>query len=130
MAARVTDLLLERLAAARRAGVAFEDAWPVARGAALAVVDRSDTPEFTAWITALNATMPSWEASFERRPAPRRETALLGLLDEDRVPVPERECARCHAPIPDDRGRSARYCSPACKREVNAESQRLAGLAA
>jgi hypothetical protein len=77
--------LVELLGAARRRGDDFEDAWPAATLCAV-----RDAPEWQReqWLTAFNATRDAWRAGYDRQHAPRRERAVLALLDPDeREPV-------------------------------------------
>jgi hypothetical protein len=123
-------VLTAQLADARRSGVTFEEAWPEAFSAALAVApNRWERRE---WANVLGSMVDTWRSAWERRPAPSREVALQGLAaDPDRVPLPERECARdsCGREIPSARGRRggpARYCSDACRRLVSEERRMVA----
>lgn len=116
-------VLLAHLAAARRRGEAFEVAWPAAVAAALRVAPRD---ECEAWHDALAGTLSSWHEAWLRHPPTRAERALRSVAeDPDRVPLPERECERCHGEIPPERGRGTRvrYCSSECKEAANAEKQ-------
>jgi len=124
-------LLLDQLAAARRAGEDFEAAFETAVEAALAVV-AGDT-ERADWHEAFVGTIDSWLAGWERRPiATRAELALRAVADSsDREPAPERPCARarCGREIPEDRGRvrggqRVRFCSDRCRRLAYTERER------
>ncbi|HXW59238.1 MAG TPA: hypothetical protein VEJ23_07140 [Solirubrobacteraceae bacterium] len=109
----VPAALLEQLAAARRRGEGFDRAWPDAVGMALEAADAADRQ---GWAEALNSLADAWRASFERRPPSRQEHALAVVAsDPDRVPVPDRECARCGGEVPPDRPRRASYCSQDCR---------------
>jgi hypothetical protein len=87
----VLAALLDRLAAARRAGTTFADAWPDALAAALLCV--TDARERREWLRAIEQTAESWRDAYERRP-PRRSHwsphALSGLDGEMALaePVP------------------------------------------
>jgi hypothetical protein len=70
-------VLLDRLAEARRQGLAFEDVWPDALAAALAPIPPG--VERRAWLAALTETQPAWRAGWERGQPPRREQAVLAL---------------------------------------------------
>jgi hypothetical protein len=118
-------VLVERLATARRHGVAFTQAWPAALAAALAVAPQKW--ERDAWSKALAATWEAWQASYERTPAERTDHAFVLLDDPERcVPVPEQECARdgCENDIPPGRGngRPVLYCSDTCRKRASDES--------
>jgi hypothetical protein len=130
--AGVPAILLDRLAAARRAGQAFEEAWDPALAAAVQAADTGrDRRE---WLEAFRGTLESWRGAFERRSAPRCERALRVVAeDPERVPVPERECEHCHGPIPAGRGRPfapAKFCADECRRAATRERERLARAAA
>lgn len=87
----VPALLVEQLAAGRRAGATFEQAWPQALAAALRAAKPAERPE---WDRALHATVDSWAQAWLRGPASRLERALQAVAeDPDRVPLPARECA-------------------------------------
>jgi len=65
----VLAALLDRMVAARRAGIDFDEAWADAREAALhAAADKRGQRE---WSSALDATAASWRAAYERQPPPR-----------------------------------------------------------
>lgn len=122
-------VLLNRLAAARRAGQSFDAAFEAALLAALTV---APGPEVEDWRLALAETAEEWRAGWERRPLTRAELALRAVADPtDREPVPERPCARsrCRREIPDDRGRvrggqRVRFCSDRCRRLAYTERER------
>jgi predicted nucleic acid-binding Zn ribbon protein len=89
--------LREQLAAVRRAGVSFEEAWPGALEA------------------AVNA---AW---WERRLATRPEQALAVLVMPGGAPLPERACEHCGGEIPPERGSRGplpRFCSDRCRRRA------------
>jgi hypothetical protein len=120
-------ILLEQLAAARRAGVTFEEAWPDALATALQSADRSERAH---WREALSGTVDAWiDAWLRRPPQSGAERALLLLADgSDREPMPDRECVRCGREIPEDRGRHgapAKYCSAKCRHAACEERARL-----
>jgi hypothetical protein len=121
-------VLTAQLAEARRSGVTFEDAWGPAFKAALAAA--ANGWERREWSVVLADMVGTWRSAFECRPAPSREIALRRIAeDPDRVPLPERECARCGREISDARGRRggpARYCSDACRRLVSEERRAVA----
>lgn len=117
-------VLAEQLAVARRRGESFEDAWPDALAAALAVAPvKSEREEWTGVLTGM---VDRWRAAFERVPADRRERSLAILAsDPERVvPLPDRACERCGEEIPPDRGGLSIYCSGDCKDETNRERER------
>ncbi len=111
---------MQQLAAARRAGQGFEEAWPVALAAA---VQAADPGERRGWPEAFRATMESWQGAWERRPAPRCERVLQAVAeDPERVACSERECEGCGGEIPEGRGRKgapARYCSDGCRKRAS-----------
>lgn len=81
-------VLVEQLAAARRRGLSFEDAFPAAVSAAVSVADRD---ERTQWRAALADLRESWQACWERRPPTKAENALAMLAaGEEPVQVLER----------------------------------------
>jgi hypothetical protein len=123
----VPAVLLDQLAAARGAGVTFEEAWPEALEAV-----RAATPSQEAsWREALQETRSAWRSAFLRRPAKPRELALAIVAeDPDRVSMRDGECARCHGQIPAERHHSAIYCSVTCKKSATYERARLASAAA
>jgi hypothetical protein len=122
-------ILLEQLAAARRAGCTFEDAWQEAFAVAVAAAPNRD--ERREWASVLGGMVEVWRSAWERRPASAPEVALRVVAeDSDREPLPERECAHCGQEVPDERGRRgapARYCSPRC---CHAASERRRAVAA
>lgn len=129
MAATPAAVMLEQLAAARRAGESFEDAWSVALAAALAVVEQ--VWERREWRHVLDDMASTWRDAFERRPASRCERSLATVAqDPDREPMPDRECERRGEEIPPDRGPLAVYCSGDCKDATNRERERAARAAA
>ena len=108
MAGGVTPprVLVERLASSRRAGLTFESAWPSALDSALAAA--SIGSERREWAHVLGEMVVTWRAAWDRRPASGPEHALGGLLDDERVvPIPERECERCHGEIGPERRQTA-----------------------
>lgn len=107
---------------ARRAGLAFEDAWP--EGVKRAVTgQRAD--EGAAWSAALAATRDAWASAWHGRAATRAQRAVHALaVDDERVAMPEHgECA-CGTALPPPRhGPQRKWCSDACRR---AASRRVA----
>jgi RNA polymerase-binding transcription factor DksA len=110
-------LVLDQLAAARRAGESFEQTWPKALKAAL-----SDAPddERDDWQAALDGTAERWREAFERRAPRRAEQALRVLLDPDRETAPDTHgiCQHCSGPIPPGKKRHARYCGDQCRKRA------------
>jgi hypothetical protein len=107
------------LAAARRRGETFEDAWPAAVSRATA---GQRTDERQAWSAALAATRGAWEAAWDGRPATRALRAVHALaVDDEREPLPEfGECARCAAALPPPRnGQARKWCSDGCRRQAS-----------
>lgn len=116
-------ILGERLAAARRAGLRFDDAWP----AALAEAVNTASWEREQWREAFSGTVETWRAAWERRTATRPERALLALVTPGGARLPERACAHCQREIPPERGkRGARplYCSYRCARRAAYQRER------
>jgi hypothetical protein len=107
-------VLRERLAAARRAGVSFEKAWP---DALMAAVDASEW-ERAEWLEVLSGTVEDWRAAWERRPATRPEQALAMLVMPGGKPLPERACEQCGGEIPPERDRRALFCSDGCAKRA------------
>ena len=60
-------LLGEHLRLARCAGMRFDEAWPVARAAALNTCPPGGGAERYMWGKALHATRPAWCRAYERR---------------------------------------------------------------
>lgn len=60
-------VLGEHLAAARRNGATFDDAWPAAITHAIAHSARSD--DTTDWKAVLEATRSAWSSAWDRAPA-------------------------------------------------------------
>jgi len=128
VAATPAAVLCEQLAATRRRGESFADAWPGALVEALAVVPTKS--ERAVWPDVLGGMMQTWRDAFERVPASRHERALATVAqDPDRVPLPDRECERSGEEIPPDRGPLAIYCGEECKHETNRENERAARAA-
>ena len=103
-----------QLESARRQGVSFEAAWPVA-------VNR--TRAGTDWLVAFAASRGAWQRAYDRLPPTDSDRAILvladgmsGVLDssddDDDVRVCER--AGCDRPIK-GRKAAARYCSDECR---------------
>lgn len=81
-------ILAHDLAAARRRGEAFEEAWP---GALSSALDAAQFPrERREWGDILGEMVATWRAAWERRPVSSPEAALLMLAVDGGVPVPER----------------------------------------
>jgi hypothetical protein len=78
-------VLGQRLAAARRAGVTFEEAWPQAVEAA--ILAEPDAMQRADWERILPGMVQTWRDAFERQPAGRSESAAAALLDDERVPI-------------------------------------------
>jgi hypothetical protein len=116
------EVLRDRLATARRGGVGFGEAWPVALAAAVNAVQW----EREEWIDALSGTVEAWRAAWERRDASRTDRALLALVRPGGERLPERACEDCGVEIPADRHRNARYCSDACRRHATYLRERTA----
>jgi len=123
VAANPAAILLEQLVDARGRGEDFAAAWPHACRVALAGVSDDESE---AWLRAFAGTSGSWRASYERQPAPAHERALLALVDDGRVPLPDRPCAHCGGEIAKDAHHRVRYCSAACRSAANSEAGRLA----
>src|ERR1039458_1816356 len=120
-------VLVSQLADARRQGASFETAFPPALERALAAAPNGQ--QRREWREVLGDMVLTWRSAWERRPAPGPEHALGGLLDDERVvPIPERECERCHGEIGPERRQTAIYCSDECRRAAVEES-RLAAAA-
>jgi hypothetical protein len=77
----VLAALAEHLAAARRVGRPFAEAWPAAFAAATVSVGPAHERE--QWRAALHATRVAWQAGYERCDAPDEQRAVLALLDPD-----------------------------------------------
>ena len=109
----------EDLAAARRHGKVFAEAWPAATARAVAGQRRD---ELEAWNAAFTATRGAWASAWHRVAATRPQRALLAVaVDPERVALPEHgECARCAAALPPPRnGQPQKWCSPACRRAAS-----------
>ncbi len=107
-------VLGERLAAARRAGVSFEEAWPGALDAAVNASRR----ERAEWLEALSGTVEAWHAGWERQPATRPQRALAMLVMPGGTPLPEWACEQCDGEIPPERDKRARFCSDGCAKRA------------
>jgi hypothetical protein len=114
--------LREQLAAARRAGVSFDEAWPVALATAVGTT-RWEREE---WQAALSGTVWAWRAAWEHRDASRPENALTMLVRPGGEQLPERACEHCGVEIPAERHRNARFCSDACRRHATYLRERAA----
>jgi hypothetical protein len=115
-------VLRDRLAAARRDGMSFDEAWPVALAAAVSAVQW----EREEWIDALSGTVEAWRAAWERRDASRTDRALLVIVRPGGTPLPERACESCGVEIPADRHRTVRFCSDRCRRHATYLRERAA----
>jgi predicted nucleic acid-binding Zn ribbon protein len=115
------EVLRERLAAARRDGVGFDEAWPVALAAAVNTAWERDE-----WRDILSCMVETWRAAWERRDATGAERAVLALVMPGGTPLPERACEGCGQEIPADRNRNARFCSDVCRRRATYLRERTA----
>lgn len=115
-------VLRDRLAAARRGGVSFDEAWPVALAAAVNAAQW----EREEWRDTLSSMIETWRAAWERHDASRPERALLALVTPGGTPLPERACENCGKEIPADRHRNARFCSYPCRRRATHLRERAA----
>ncbi len=117
-------VLVTELAAARRRGEPFEQAWPGALAAAVAAAP--DCWERSEWTEVLGAMVDTWRSAWQRLPATRHELALVALAAwrEPGEPLPERPCAHCGAEMPADRHPLARYCDDRCSSAERARRYR------
>jgi hypothetical protein len=115
-------VLRDRLAAARRGGVSFEEAWPVA----LAVAVNAAQWEREEWQDILASMVETWRAAWERRDATGAERAVLALVTPGGIPLPERACEQCGVEMPAGRHRTARFCSDGCRRRATYLRERAA----
>ena len=115
-------ILRERLAAARRGGVGFDEAWPVA----LAVAVNAAQWEREEWRDILSGMVETWRAAWERRDASSAERAVLALVTPGGTPLPERACENCGEEMPTDRHGAARFCSDRCRRRATYLRERAA----
>jgi|HubBroStandDraft_6_1064221.scaffolds.fasta_scaffold314015_2 hypothetical protein len=106
--------LREQLAAARRAGASFDEAWP---GALKAAVSASQW-ERAEWLEVLSGTVRAWRAGWERQLATRPERALAMLVMPGGEPLPERACEQCSGEIPPERDKRALFCSDGCAKRA------------
>ena len=111
---RPTVELREQLAAARRAGASFDEAWPSALKAAVNVSQW----ERAEWLEALSGTVEAWRAGWERQPTTRPERAFAMLVMPGGEPLPERACEQCSGEIPPERDRRALFCSDGCAKRA------------
>ena len=116
------EVLRERLATARRDGVGFDEAWPVALTAAVNTAQW----EREEWRDILSRMVETWRAAWERRDASCAERAVLALVTPGGTPLPERACENCGDEIPADRHRAARFCSDPCRRRATYLRERSA----
>ncbi len=107
-------VLREQLAAARREGMSFDEAWPVALGSVLNTVQW----EREEWQDALASMVETWRAGWERRESTGAERAVLAIVMPGGTPLPERACEQCGVEIPARRHRNARYCSNDCAKRA------------
>ncbi len=115
-------VLRERLAAARRGGVGFDEAWPVALAAAV----NATQWEREEWRDILSCMVETWRAAWERRDATGAERAVLALVMPGGEPLPERACEQCGEAMPADRHGAARFCSDPCRRRATYLRERAA----
>lgn len=106
--------LREQLAAACRAGVSFDQAWPSALKAAV------NTSQWgrAEWLEVLSGMVGAWRAGWERQPATRQEQALAMLVMPGGEPLPERACEQCGGEIPPERDKRALFCSDGCAKRA------------
>jgi predicted nucleic acid-binding Zn ribbon protein len=116
------EVLRERLATARREGMGFDEAWPVALAAAVNAAQW----EREEWRDILSCMVETWRAAWERRDASCAERAVLALVMPGGTPLPERACENCGDEIPADRHRAARFCSEPCRRRATYLRERAA----
>jgi hypothetical protein len=82
--------MLDQLAAARRRGESFGEAWPSALSAALTVVPAKW--ERNEWAHVLSGMTSTWAEAYLRVPAGKGERALAAVAqDPDREPLGDRE---------------------------------------
>jgi hypothetical protein len=115
-------VLREQLATARRDGVSFDQAWPVALTAAVNAAQW----EHEEWQGILSGMVEAWRAAWERRDATRPEQALAVFVRPGGEQLPERACEGCGQEIPADRNRNARFCSDPCRRHATYLRERAA----
>jgi transcriptional regulator with XRE-family HTH domain len=115
-------VLRERLAAARRAGASFDEAWP---GALMTSVNAVQW-ERTEWLEILSELVDAWRAGWDRTPTTSPERALAMLALPGGAPQPERACEHCGEEIPPERDKRARFCSDRCRRQANYQRERTA----
>jgi predicted nucleic acid-binding Zn ribbon protein len=115
-------VLMERLATARRDGVSFDQAWPMALAAAVNAANW----EHEEWRDILSSMVETWRAAWERRAPSRSESAVLALVMPGGTPLPERACEQCGVEIPADRHGAARFCSDRCRRRATYLRERAA----
>jgi hypothetical protein len=116
------EALRERLATARRDGVSFDEAWPVALAAAMNTAQW----EREEWQDILPSMVETWRAAWERRDATGAERAVLALVAPGGTPLPERACEHCGKEIDPDRHRNTRFCSDGCRRRATYLRERAA----
>ena len=106
--------LREHLADARRAGVSFDQAWPVALAAVVSTVQW----ERGEWLEALSNTVKVWREGWERRPSTGPERALDALVMPGGTPLPERACEQCGGEVSPERDVRALFCSDGCAKRA------------
>jgi hypothetical protein len=119
---RPPEALKELLAAARREGVNFDEAWPVALAASVSTVQW----EREQWEDVLSSMVETWRAAWERRESTSAESAVLALVMPGGTPLPERACEDCGAEVPADRHGNARYCTDGCAKRAAYQRERTA----
>jgi hypothetical protein len=119
---RPPEALRELLAAARREGVSFDHAWPVALAASVSTVQW----EREQWEDVLSSMVETWRAAWERRESTSAESAVLELVMPGGTPLPERACENCGAEIPADRHGNARHCTDGCAKRASYQRERTA----
>ncbi len=115
-------VLRERLATARRDGVGFDEAWPVALAAAVNTAQW----EREEWRDILSSMVETWRSAWERRDATDAERAVLALVKPGGTPLPERACENCGQEMPADRNVVAQFCSDPCRRHATYLRERAA----
>jgi hypothetical protein len=115
-------ILADLLAAARREGASFTEAWPAALAQAL-----DGTCEPRDWLQVLDGMRETWRAAFAR--AARQSTAPLYELGGGGEWI-ERPCAMCGGEIPRDAGRGRIYCSRDCRWQHWKQCQQTPTIAA
>ena len=111
-------VLRAELAAARRRGRGFGEAWPVALRVALEGTSQKERPP---WRAALENTRSTWERCLLRQPATPEEQALVAAADMvDRQRMADRPCVTCGAEVlSTGRGTPKKYCSTRCRKAAS-----------